>query len=179
MNSPFDYSRFRVVVVSGPQRSGTTIGARIIAHDSGMDYVDEDAYGTKDLQAWSDLVVNGRRLVIQSPAMSRYLVQVAGHHSKGVAVVWMLRPLGEILRSAERIGWDDAEERAKYEGLYSPSLPLPLVKYIYWTNKQKRLIKFPYEIRYYDLADHELWIPAAERRDFSKRQWRHDEKAAT
>lgn len=173
MANPLDFSRFRVVVVTGPQRSGTTIAARIIATESSMQFVDEDEYGTKDVGAWKELVATGQQLVVHSPAMARWVHEVANPDSGGqdVAVVWLIRPLLEILASQQRVGWDGADERIKYEMKGADGRPVAVVKTWYWYHQQRPFICNPFEIEYHDLERHRLWVPAHKRVTFGKRQW--------
>lgn len=163
-----DLSRFRVVVVTGPQRSGTTIAARIIAEESGMRYVDEDEYGTKDVAAWKKLVTTGQGLVVHSPAMARWAHEAA---ADDVMVVWMIRPLDDILHSQKRIGWDDKSERAKYrdcEG-YHVDAPVAVIKNRFWTVYQRGLIPHTMNLKYKDLSWHRLWVGT--RKGWDARQW--------
>lgn len=168
MSNPLDFSRFRVVVVSGPQRSGTTIAARIIAAESGMQYVDEDAYGTKAIDAWKEMVATGQALVIQSPAMARWVHEV---DAEDVAVVWMMRPLGDIMASQRRIGWDDGDERAKYHMTAKDTRPIAFVKQWYWYTHQRPFITHAFELEYEQLKHHPFWVEDHKRILFGKRQW--------
>ena len=165
MSNRLDFSRFRVVVVSGPQRSGTTIAARIIATESGMQYVDEDEYGTKDIDAWKKLVATGQNLVIHSPAMGRWVHEVSDPKAKGedVAVVWLMRPLPEILASQERIGWNDANEREKYHMTPKDTRSIAFVKKWYWYSHQRPFICNAFELEYHSLKGHPLWVEADKR----------------
>jgi len=163
-----DFSEFRCVVVSGPQRSGTTIASRIIALENDMEYVDESAYGTKNKEAWGALVIEGDNLVIQSPAMARYLHQF-GDCLHDVAFVWMIRPLHEIIASQNRIGWSDSDERKKYDQI--DNTPIALVKTLFWRIHQCPMISYSLELGYHDLTNHRLWVPDDDRIEFTRRQW--------
>ena len=44
------------------------------------------------------------------------------------------------------------------------------VKYIVWNEIQKKLIKYPYELEYNKLAEHEMWVPKEKRKEFTARQ---------
>ena len=50
---------FAVVLVSGPQRSGTTICAKMIAHDTGHTYIPESEYQFHDEAAFRAIVTAG------------------------------------------------------------------------------------------------------------------------
>ena len=167
----YELSEFRVVIVTGPQRSGTTITARIIAHDSSMDYVDESDYGTKNDQAWLRMVRESHHVVIQSPAMSHLLIQ-ACHGVDDVGIVWVTRPLSEILASQERIGWNDSDERKKFS--YYGADPIADYKLYMWRVHISNGIPWGIEVPYHDLEAHPLWVPDERRRDFAPRQWQEE-----
>lgn len=164
----FFLQRFRAVVVCGPQRSGTTIATNMIAADCNFKAIDEEDYGTKDLKAWKEIVTLGRRVVIHSPAMTRYIIEVI---DKTVAVIFMIRDTSEIAASVKRINWQrESEERAKYSA-QKDERPLPVVKLDYWRKEQAPHIDHAYELNYHDLSKHRLWLPKNMRKGFAPRQW--------
>lgn len=170
-----DLSIYRVILVAGCQRAGTTIAARAIAHDTGHTFVDEDEYGTTEPDEWRKLVRGRDNVVIHSPAMARYVHEFGNHY--GVFVVWVKRPLSHVQASERRIGWSDGKaegkEREKYMdlGIYEHDLPICVIKSRFWF-EQRKMISSWMEINYGDLAGHPLWVPPEERINFDKRQWR-------
>lgn len=159
-------SRFGVILVSGPQRSGTHICARAIAYDTGHRYIDEMAFAAHNSQRWREIVRAGGRVVVQCPAQCHLLHEWAG--DSRVGVVFMRRALKDILASQERINWtahEGARELAKYGLQYGT---IAQVKYDFWERWQRDL--FPpgrrFEVEYRSLRDHSLWLPRAKRRGF-------------
>jgi len=163
---------YRVVIVTGPQRSGTAICARAVAYDTTLRYVDEDDYGC-DLDTWKEIVAKGRGVVVHSPGMARWVHDVA--EREDVFVIWMLRSLSQIMVSESRIGWADKEERAKY--LDTPGYsrvrqyPISGVKRRFWQEHQRGLVRHWREVNFEELRVHPLWVPAEKRRNFGPRQW--------
>jgi len=88
---------FDQVLVTGPQRSGTTIGAKVLARELELLYIDEQEIPT--VREFFGRIVGGDRFVAQAPRFCAYL------HLFGIPVVVMRRPLEEIVRSQQRIGW--------------------------------------------------------------------------
>lgn len=169
-----DLTIYSSIIVTGCQRAGTTICARAVAHDTGFAYIDEDEYGTTEPDEWRKLVRNRDKVVIHSPAMARYVHEFGRHY--GVFVVWVKRPLSDVMASEARIGWSTGKavgkEREKYIGLgiYDPDLPICLIKSKFWL-EQRKMISSWMEVNYGDLQGHPLWVPPTERTDFDKRQW--------
>ena len=163
-----ELARFRIILVTGPQRSGTTLCARAIAHDTGHTYVDEEEFAVHDRKLFGELA-RGKSLVIQCPAMARWIHEYA--EGADTAVVWMLRPVREIVASQERIGWEDVKERAKYaENGLSSAAHIATIKNRFW-QKQKELCVRPFEVHYHDLQTHPLWVAPRKRKSFGPRQW--------
>ncbi len=163
-------SRYRVVIVTGPHRSGTRLCAHAVAHDTTLRYVDTDDYGG-DLDAWKDVVARGRGVVVHSPGMARWVHEVAGHDD--VLVIWMLRPLAQILVSEARINWSEKEEKAIYADIpgYKRQFHVSVNKLNFWRTYQHKHIHNWREVRYDELKAHPLWLPAEKRRHFGPRQW--------
>lgn len=162
-------SNYRIVIVTGPQRSGTRICAQIIAQDTGLEYVDEGEHMT-DEAIFRDLVENYDRLVIHAPTCSHIV------HDYGmlddVAVVFMRRPLDEIAASQRRIYWvNDDSEKAKYPPEYHTGMAAQ-TKYRFWDLVQRRLILHALDVGYHSLEQHPLWVPAEQRKTFEAGQTR-------
>lgn len=164
---------YAVILVTGCQRSGTTICARMIAHDTGLTYVDEDDYGTTDREAWGQLVGRAGGCVIHCPAMARYVTDFGD--CDDVVIVWVDRRLADVVASEQRIGWNRGKavgkERDKYADVpgYSKDLPICQIKRRYWAQYQKPAIRHWLEVKYTDLQRHPLWVD--DRADFGPRQW--------
>jgi hypothetical protein len=158
-------NKFKYILVTGPQRSGTRIAAKIIAHDVGHRYVDETEIHTDSLYTLVWLLSGDERVVVQCPALSRY-VHFFGDRDD-VLIVWMVRARWDIKASQERIGWEwELLEQFRYD----TTRPIAQAKHRYWAFTQRPVIKHWYEVHYEKLSDHPLWVPKERRADFTFNQ---------
>lgn len=154
------------ILVSGPQRSGTTLGAHIIAAELGYQYVDEAQILVEDIQK-ARLFLGGAGIVLQAPG----LCHVA--HEFGCPVVIMRRNCSAIRASQERINWRyEAYELSKY-GLSDSVESIAEVKYREWDTRQKSQCVC-FDLDYDCLMDHPLWVEQERRKNFGPRQWQAD-----
>lgn len=161
----------RLIVVVGPQRAGTRICSKMIAEDTGHDWVPEEEYNTDSLNRFGLLLNQQRNMAIQAPCMTRY-IHVFARRRLGIHVVMMLRDIDEIIASQDRINWQwEFTELMRYWP-YSPGESAAKVKYRYWNNIQKQVMREDRytEVEYKDLEGHKLWIPKSHREKFSPHQ---------
>lgn len=161
---------FPVVLVTGPQRSGTRIAAKMIACDTGHRFVDEREIHTDSLYELMQVIRYQRSgsVVVQCPAMM-CLAHIIYELDRDVRFVVMLRDTHDILASQKRVNWGwEFLEQARYPKKFR-TYCVAQTKYNYWEAVQDKLI--PWEIAYWfqhyeDLSAHPLWIPKEERGDF-------------
>ena len=164
-----------VILVSGPQRSGTRIAAKMIAADTGHRCVDENefrVYSRKRLYA----IMQQGRVVIQCPAMSHTLHEIA---TDDTLVVFMIRDLEDIVASERRINWTGgpyiemknyglarkaAKRYRRHGGQVAP------LKYARWWGYQRERVQHWLELEYESLAAHPLWVPKEQRANFVAKQ---------
>jgi hypothetical protein len=155
------FTEFEKVFVTGPQRSGTRICAKMIAADTGFKYVDEEDFNMDSLYVLLSILYAKKRCVVHCPVLCRYIHFFASPRN---AIVLLRRDIKEIIRSQRRIKWSREKlELLRYdlgEGIISE------VKYEYWDKVQKARIKNAFEIKYDSLKSHPLWIEKKERRNF-------------
>lgn len=168
----FDYlKQFSKIIVTGPQRAGTRICARMIVHDIGYRFVDERNINIDSLYRLTDALALDN-VVVQCPALCRFV-----HHygiNDDLVVVMMKRDIDDIIASQKRIKWGwEPVELAYYEG-YPP--PIARAKYSFW-EKQKEVIKHWNEVDYESLSSHPLWEPKIQRLNFKAHQTRVNEYA--
>lgn len=176
----FEHLNHQIILVTGPQRSGTSICARMVAHDTGHTYIDETLFEISNANAFNDLLISafrhGHEIVVQCPAMCRH-VHLYG--SRSVLIIMMIRSVEAILKSQARIEWDGEDrERERYEFLLindsDSDLPIAQIKYDFWRSEQQFLINTSKEVVYSDLNVHPLWVPRDERLNFTARQTTRD-----
>lgn len=166
-----ELKRQSAIVVTGPQRSGTTIAAHILAQELGYTYVDENDFGIYDPARATQFLRNGR-VVLQSPG----LMYCA--HQLPACIVVMRRPLAEIAASEKRVGWRESYGGAGYQmetALYNRNYgfsgqDIAWTKYLCWDMFQKARCDNWFDLDYQSLRDHPLWVE--QRKDFTARQWR-------
>lgn len=150
------------IVVTGPQRSGTRIAAKMLAQDTGHRFVDERRFGVFDEKRWRE-ELQAERVVVQSPTM---LKEIVDNPPSGIFVVLMRRDLAEIHASMHRVGWDrdplgNATELKKF-GL--TDCDSAQIKYDYWASHEKAA---PFlELEYESLRQHPLFVLDDHRRNF-------------
>jgi len=138
----FNWKKYERIVVSGSQRSGTTIVSQMIANDLGYRNIDESEFGIHDYKRFIDMLAL-KNVVIQCPALTHRLQDIA---QPSTLIIWMDRPYHEIRKSMERINWDKTEEtfeKQKYFGLETVNYELPIerIKHNYWKTNQKNHLK--------------------------------------
>jgi hypothetical protein len=156
--------RYDKILVTGPQRSGTRIAARMIAQDTGHHYVDENDIYVDSLNALCKWLKKDDKIVVQCPALMRYV-----HHlvDQDVLVVVMRRDLEDIWASQERIGWDAAWPELIRYGM--PNNSPAFIKYHGWMEQKRRFDQY-IEIEYESLRDHPLWVDKERRANFGPLQ---------
>lgn len=156
------------IVVTGCQRSGTRIAAKIIAADTGHTYLDEgwlvspQSY-PDDVEKAQHFLAQGK-VVLHGPALACDIVQLSGPDT---LIVWVHRDPAEIRASMDRIKWKaERVELAKYNSRASDIIP---VKQAAW-EKDKPKLEHWLEINYASLAKHPLFIAREQRKDFRVNQ---------
>jgi hypothetical protein len=158
--------RHKRILVTGPQRSGTKIAARMIAADTGYEYIDENVFSFNE-DKFAEIVL-AESIVVQCPTMSGVIEYYA---EDDTLIVFMFRDLDDIAKSEDRMGWTVGV----YQELYKFGMSVtqarmyrqdggrtaPL-KYKLWIG-QKTVIKHSLELEYESLSAHPLWIPKDQR----------------
>ncbi len=146
------------IIVSGPQRSGTTFTARQLSNNS-KPYVDE----------------------FKKPSTKKWVWQFANNSHKTHLVdcdlvVWMLRDESDVSKSEKRINWKYFDiEKKKYQDLFG-EIKSELdsnykMKHYYWNHHQKDQIKCDYVVfRYSDAVDCPEFLDKSLRVSFSAKQ---------
>lgn len=172
-------AEYRAILVSGPQRSGTRIAAKMIAADTGHRYIDEREFRTYSRQAFCYIVDTFNEIVVHCPSMSHVLHRVS---EADTLAVFMIRDLADIRASEVRVNWRigvyqelynygfrDREGRPnelaaiRYRRHGGEIAPL---KYARWWAVQRERCQNWLELKYESLAGHPLWVDKEDRADF-------------
>ena len=161
-------SNYRVILVSGPQRSGTRLVAHAIAEDTGHRYVDESYFGTFK-NSKLDQLLEKSQIVVQCPAVARWVHE---YSADDVLIVFVRRDIEEIIVSQDRIGWTERYEWGELQNYEADEGPIARVKYDFWEQHQRRHIEHWLEVEYESLKEHPLWVAKAKRgTDWQPDQW--------
>lgn len=161
-------SAYRCVLVVGPQRSGTTIAARMLAGELGIDFLDErDVDG--DLGQQIDELRHRRTAsVVQCPAWTWACHELGG---RGIGVVLLRRAIEEVIDSQERIRWTRRCQPQELRRYGVSSGTIAEVKYRAWDEHQRRALgPHAFELPYAALAEHSLWLAPDLRKGFHAKQ---------
>ena len=142
------------IIVTGPQRSGTTIAARIIAEQTGGVYVDELDY----------CLPLPDKAVVQAPFLLHQALE-ASYMIPNVRFAFMYRAPGDIVASMERVEW--------YADWYEdPNFYPHYVKHCYeYIDLLKRTLRKDqwFDVQYESLVHHPLFVQ--ERTGFTIKQY--------
>ena len=147
------------IVVSGPQRSGTTFIAKSLSSEH-KPYVDE-----------FDNPKQKESYVHQFAAKSHLTHKVSCD-----LVIWMLRKEDDVLKSEARINWRGFDaEKTKYKKTFGDSVndfsSNYKMKHHYWNTFQKHNMKSDYVVfRYEDAVDADGFVEKEKRRNFGPKQ---------
>jgi hypothetical protein len=164
------------ILVTGPQRSGTRIAAKMIAYDTGYEFVDEEHFGVHSETLFRGMVAGRSEVIIQCPGLSHAIHR---YSYDDTLIIMMIRDVEDIVKSEKRIKWargywDELLKlgidyndlrRARREGVRPSEL-----KYELWETKQRDMVENYLELEYESLKDHPLWIPKEKRQGFKETQ---------
>jgi len=161
-------TRFDKILVTGPQRSGTRICARMIAHDTGYRYVDEKEIAVGHPELLKALCAAEHGFVVQCPALCHCVHEFSADDT---LIILMRRKIEDIIASQERIKWKNEQDQLQrhYGGVRGP---ISVIRYKFWEEHQRPKVKYFLEIEYESLLAHPLWVPKELRANFAPDQWK-------
>lgn len=161
-----ELKKYKKVVVSGPQRSGTTIAAKILASELGYEFAIEETFHVFSATSFFKLLCKKNNMVIQAPAMSHLLGEI---DRPDTAIVFMIRDNKEIRESEQRVNYKcQKSECEKY--FMDHSNPAMIKKMMFILYQAPRLEGRYYFLNYKSLQGHSLWIDQEQRAGFHHRQ---------
>ena len=177
-------NKYSKIIISGCQRSGTTIIGKMISTDLKYTYIDENEFLIDNWSEFKHVISTEKKVVIHCPALShllQYVRPTASSHSDCI-IVWVTRPFNEIRDSMNRIDWGEQREKMeklKYYRTY-PSYsnfiqnnPIEKVKYLIWNEVQIKDLQVPYIVLDYHsdyVKNHSLFVDKLNRINFQPKQ---------
>jgi len=163
-------AQYKRIWVTGPQRSGTSITARMIAHDTGYAYQDGVPINKLRVEGLRRKQGSREGVVIQCPFAARNIDQIVEGDDQAL-VVFVYRNTDDIVKSQERIHWLDSKELDRYPG--STFKTLAKDKYAYWESVTRERVAHWHQVEYdVDLPCHPLWVGKQGRAGWEPRRWR-------
>ncbi len=152
------------ITVTGPQRAGTTISAKILAEELSYEFIPEGFVGVDKLDRFFAIFWTKDCFVLQAPGLCAYAHLLPG------CFVLVRRNLDEIVRSQDRIDWTRQWEQVELRKYFTTLGPVGCVKYFAWDVYQKPRMSHAYELEYESLRGHRLWLDPEIRGNFRPRQ---------
>lgn len=164
-------SDFDVIIVTGPQRSGTTIASVMIGMDLGFKVIDEEEFLVYDFDFMVKTCSLYKKYVVHCPAMFHKLEDV-NLALPNAALVVMKRDIKDIQNSQKRIKWNEAYDK-KITGCLNDSRTMSEIDYEkFYFIKNKLSFPLILEMEYESLIEHELWVDKSMREGFRPKQWK-------
>tara|TARA_R100001443_G_scaffold2322_1_gene7821 strand:+ start:693 stop:1247 length:555 start_codon:yes stop_codon:yes gene_type:complete len=143
------------ILVTGPQRSGTTITARILADKFNRTYVDEIDYHPDNFKTDS---------IIQAPFAFKYITELS-YANPELFFVIVVRDKEDIVKSMERIEWyKDIINSPGFYSSYVDSAYSTIEAQLQHLSTDRYL-----KLSYNSLKGHTLFVD--DRKDFTSKQW--------
>lgn len=164
--------QYEVIVVTGPQRSGTTIKARVLSKELDYTYIDEEEFSSGDLEQFKNIVLGNKNCVIHAPAMTSICDEL---DNKRVFVVYSKRKIIDVVNSQKRINWKGEKfERRRYKNKFKEyktieHKKISEIKTHIWETHQKQKCNTS-DLWYDDIKYHPLF--ENNRDNFDTRQWK-------
>jgi hypothetical protein len=167
--------KYKKIVVTGPQRSGTTFFSNSLSKELGFRNIDERKYKVhiEDLFLKE---LKSENIVIQAPAMSHMIHLL--EKDKSVCIVFIFRDDEEIINSEKRIKWDVNHfqtEKNKYINMFGVGIRkykknCKMKKYV-WNFIQKKQLKNDHlEVCHSILKEFNGFLDKKERKNFRPKQ---------
>lgn len=170
---PLLQDKYDTIVVSGPQRSGTTIAAQCIGKDLSLPVIDEYDFGISDFQHALSILKEGP-CIAQAPALSH---QIHLFHSlERTAIIWMHRSPRDVFRSELAKGWRHSNDNLQNSGhnietrkyhdeflIHNASIDSYYMKHDIWARYQYPLSRHNFNLSYSSLSKHPLYISPSNR----------------
>lgn len=164
--------KYNRIFVTGLARSGTRIATRMIAHDTGKEFIDETEWGIVDLDELAENAKYRDNFVVHAVNAYFCMDRFVGEND---LVVWVKRDLEDIKESWKRIrskGLDSSKLLWKIWDFIKrlwmgipKEITLPMEERLKLWNEVKGKVNH-IEIEYEDLKGHPMWVDKEQRSEF-------------
>lgn len=157
------------MLVTGPQRSGTTFVSNCLARDNNLKYIDEAEFDVSNFGQFIEATCMNKNWVAQGPGMMPHLFKIQAVYPD-ITFIIIKRNIEDIEKSQERISWEYENYEKENLGFTDSPMKISRIKYMLWDSwKQKfnHYIEYDYE----DFKSHPYWIEKEKRTNFNAKQW--------
>ena len=167
--------RFSRILITGPQRSGTTYTSHIVAKDLGYKCYDESVIRVNDIELFNRYIKH-EKIVMQCPDLTLRLEEI---NYPSTIAVFMDRNNNDIRESEKRVNWEGYPDIKKsYQEKY-PSINFdefkqtaPMRKWVF-NNIQKDKMQIPHLQVPYEILEQTSGFRDKEyRKSFHIKQWK-------
>lgn len=175
--------KYTTIIVSGPQRSGTTYIGNMLSEDLNYHYIDENDVEVYKFTTVTNIINDNKnqRKIIQMPAMSHCLHRIT---DKDTLIIFMYRDNDDIQKSMDRVNlhkWTDIDF-VNYKRVFPTFIDkidsfkeLYVMKKWFWENIQKPICRCDYlDVSYEIVKQTKNYIEPNERINFTLKQIKKD-----
>lgn len=157
--------QFDKIIITGAQRSGTTIAMKILADELSYEGIMEEDISIDDISLLAPLLVGKNKFILQAPGLCSIVHLIK---SPDTSIVMMKRNVNDVMASQVRIGWPLEEyELSKY--FMNNGQNICEIKNHIWEMYQKPVLgDKAFELEYESLKGHPMFIEIRE--NFGARQ---------
>jgi adenylate kinase family enzyme len=157
------------ILVTGPQRSGTTFISNCIARDMNLTHIDEAEFQVSDLEKFIEVTGKEKNWVAQGPGIMMHLFQIQNIYPE-ITFIIIKRDVSEIIKSQERISWQYENYEKENLGFSNDLRDISIIKYDLWDSWKKNFNHY-IEYEYEDFKNHPYWVEKEKRSSFHSKQW--------
>jgi len=147
-------TKYKIIFVTGSQRSGTQICTKMISLDTKRKAFSENNY-SNDIKTFYNLINRySNDFVIQCP---EFVWDIINFNSENNLVIYVKRTIEDVVKSMKIAHYNPTQDHVTRYGNLSPE-ELLIAKYEKWKIDRKHIIN-SLEIKYESLKDHPAWVP--------------------
>lgn len=185
--SPDLFKGYDRVIITGPQRSGTTFTSKAIANTLGYRFVDEAEFGVNKFDLFKNKLKE-KNIVVQAPSMSSRVHMAVGEND---LVVFMSRKWSDIIKSVFKkngrlSNWIYQETMYDLERYHIEQVD-PNINEVYdqyvdrdsyylncfyslWKHYMSKQIPNCFALDYESMKEHPMWVDKQQRSKFHYKQ---------
>lgn len=154
------------ILVTGPQRSGTTFSAYALSQTFKYPFVNEHDYGVHNHLNFINYVKNLTTFCAQGPGLCHAIEDII-KAIPDITIIVMRRNLEDIKKSEKRINWSWEQLELEKFGIKNKNKSQAAIKYDFIDSlSYDNIINLDYE----SMKEHPLWINKDKRKNFKSKQ---------